>query len=458
MALWDGRFSGSPSEDMVRFSECIDIDMRMWEQDITGSIAHAEMLGSVGLISAEEAALLRSGLEQVAKELESGEFKPLPEHEDIHMAVESRLTEIVGAVGAKLHTARSRNDQVATDVRLWMRDKLGMLLEAQGGLVAALVERVEGDGSVLIPGFTHLQRGQPILLGHHLLAHAWMVQRDALRLSDCLGRLDACPLGAGAMAGTPHPIDRQKSAEGLGFSRPVSNAMDAVAARDHLLEAAACCAIASTHLSRQAEELVLWSTAEFRLIRMGESHTTGSSIMPQKRNPDAAELVRGKSGRVVGSLNALLTMVKGLPLAYNRDLQEDREALFDAIETSIACTRITASMWRELTVYHERYESELQGDFLLATEIADYLVTKGVPFREAHHVSGQVVAHCEANEHGLDRVADDEWTGFHPELDAGVRGWLEPRAAAERRTSFGGTASVEIRRQVDELHQWLGRS
>lgn len=458
MALWDGRFSGSPSEDMVRFSECIDVDMRMWEHDITGSIAHAEMLGAVGLISLEEAASLREGLEQVAKELESGAYKPLPEHEDIHMAVESRLTEIVGAVGAKLHTARSRNDQVATDVRLWMREKLGMLLEAQGGLVAALVERVEGDGAVLIPGFTHLQRGQPILLGHHLLAHAWMVQRDALRLSDCLGRLDACPLGAGAMAGTPHPIDPHKSAELLGFSRPISNAMDAVASRDHLLEAAACCAIASTHLSRQAEELVLWSTAEFRLIRMGESHTTGSSIMPQKRNPDAAELVRGKSGRVMGSLNALLVMVKGLPLAYNRDLQEDREALFDAIETSIACTRITASMWRELTVYHERYEVELQGDFLLATEIADYLVTKGVPFREAHHVSGQVVAHCEANEHGLDRVLDSEWAGFHPELDSGVRSWLDPRAAAERRNSFGGTATTEIQRQVDELHQWLGRS
>jgi argininosuccinate lyase len=455
MALWDGRFSGGPSEEMVRFSECIDIDLRMWRHDIEGSKAHATMLGTVGLLTADEVVALLEGLEKVGLELESGAFVPTAEHEDIHMAVESRLTEIVGPVGAKLHTARSRNDQVATDVRLWMRAKLHQLLDCQRGLVAALVERVEIDGDVLIPGFTHLQRGQPILLGHHLLAHAWMVQRDALRLADCLVRLDACPLGAGAMAGTPHPIDRFKSAELLGFSKPVSNAMDAVAARDHLLEAATCCAIAMTHLSRQAEELVLWSTAEFGLVRMGESHTTGSSIMPQKRNPDAAELVRGKSGRVVGALNALLMMVKGLPLAYNRDLQEDREALFDAIETTMACTRISASMWRELQVNRSRYEEELKGDFLLATEIADYLVTKGVPFRDAHHVSGEVVAYCEAQDLGLDAVDEARWSDFHPALDAGVRAWLEPRSAAERRRSHGGTATVEIKRQVAELRSWL---
>ena len=323
MALWDGRFSGGPSEEMVLFSECIGIDMRMWREDIEGSIAHATMLASVGLITQDESTQLVHGLQQVAQELESGAFVPGAEHEDIHMAVESRLTEIVGSVGAKLHTARSRNDQVATDVRLWMRQKLGGLYTAQKALLQALIERVEQDGDVLIPGFTHLQRGQPIFLGHHLLAHAWMVKRDAERVLDCLKRLDACPLGAGAMAGTPHPIDRHQSAELLGFKEPISNAMDAVASRDHLLEAASCCAIAMSHLSRQAEELVLWSTSEFRLIRMGEPHTTGSSIMPQKRNPDAAELVRGKAGRVVGSLNALLTMVKGLPLAYNRDLQED---------------------------------------------------------------------------------------------------------------------------------------
>ncbi len=454
MALWDGRFSGGPSEEMVRFSECIGIDMRMWREDIQGSVAHAKMLAAVGLITTAESEQLVQGLQQVAGELESGAFVPSAEHEDIHMAVESRLTEIVGSVGAKLHTARSRNDQVATDVRLWMRATLGALCTAQQELLQALLDRVDVDGDVLIPGFTHLQRGQPIFLGHHLLAHAWMVKRDAERILDCMKRLDACPLGAGAMAGTPHPIDRHLSAELLGFKHPISNAMDAVAARDHLIEAVGCCAIAMSHLSRQAEELVLWSTAEFRLIRMGEPHTTGSSIMPQKRNPDAAELVRGKMGRVVGSLNALLTMVKGLPLAYNRDLQEDREALFDAVETATACTRITASMWRELSVVRDRYDAALQGDFLLATEIADYLVTKGVPFREAHHVSGCVVSTCEQEGIGLHQLESARWTTFHPDLDEGVETWLEPNVAADRRNSYGGTALTEIRRQLDELRQW----
>jgi argininosuccinate lyase len=456
MALWDGRFSQGPAEDMIRFSECLDVDLRMWRQDIAGSRAHAAMLAEVGVLSEEDVAAILAGLDEVEAELASGAYRPGPEREDIHMAVEARLIERIGPVGARLHTARSRNDQVATDLRLWMRDALTELQEAQRDLVAALLERVDADGDVLMPGFTHLQRGQPILLGHHLLAHAWMVQRDAERLGDALRRLDRCPLGAGAMAGTPHAIDRHRTAALLGFSAPVDNAMDAVSARDHLCEAAAACAIAMSHLSRQAEELVLWSSQEFAFVRLGDGYATGSSIMPQKRNPDAAELVRGKAGRVFGDLQALLTMVKGLPLAYNRDLQEDRAALFDAIDTTLACARITAGVWRTLSVARDRYEGELQGDFLLATELADHLVRRGVPFREAHHVVGRIVGWCEAQGVDFTALDLDRLRSFHPDFGEDAPEWLDPRGAAERRTSFGGTASAEVRRQVETLRGWLG--
>lgn len=455
MALWDGRFSGGPAADMVQFSESLGVDMRMWREDLEGSRAHATMLGEVGLLSEAELAAVLDGLERVGAELADGRFVPTAAHEDIHMAVEARLIELIGDVGARLHTARSRNDQVATDVRLWLRSRLTTLHGALVDLVAALVDRVEADGAVLIPGFTHLQRGQPVLLGHHLLAYAWMVKRDAGRVADALSRNDASPLGAGAMAGTPHPIDRHRSAELLGFSRPVDNAMDAVAARDHQCEAASVCAIAMTHLSRMAEELVLWSTDEFALIRMGDAYATGSSIMPQKRNPDAAELVRGKVGRVVGDLQALLVMVKGLPLAYNRDLQEDREALFDALETTTACVRITAGMWRSLEVRADRYEAALRGHFLLATELADFLVTRGVPFRDAHRVVGELVGDCEAKGTNFSALTVDDLRRAHPSFDGDALAWLDPRQAAERRTSFGGTASSEIRRQVGALRAWV---
>ena len=458
MLFRSGRFSAGPAQDMVNFSECLGVDMRMWRQDIEGSRAHATMLATVGLITTEDLATLLAGLDTVAAELEDGRYVPGPETEDIHMAVESRLIALVGDVGARLHTARSRNDQVATDVRLWMRDALNTLAEAQMDLVRALVERVEEDGDVLMPGFTHLQRGQPIFLGHHLLAYAWMVKRDVERTQDVLKRLDACPLGAGAMAGTPHPIDREQTARLLNFSAPVPNAMDAVSARDHLCEATAACAIAMSHLSRQSEELVIWSSQEFRYIRLGDAYATGSSIMPQKRNPDAAELVRGKSGRVFGSLTALLTMVKGLPLAYNRDLQEDKAALFDAIDTTLACTRITAGVWRTLSVHRDRYEDVLRGDFLLATELADHLVTQGVPFRTAHHVSGRIVAYCEAQGIGFDALTLADLRTFHDGFADDALTWLDPRSAADRRTSLGGTAMSQVSAQVSALHAWLGTS
>ncbi|MCB9743367.1 MAG: argininosuccinate lyase [Alphaproteobacteria bacterium] len=455
MALWDGRFDGGPVEEMQRFSESLGVDLRMFEEDIDGSRAHTAMLAQVGLLSADEAARIQEGLERVRAELREGSYRPGIELEDVHMAVETRLIEHIGDVGGKLHTARSRNDQVATDVRLWMKRRIQQLDATLVRLIAALLDRVEADGRTLIPGFTHLQRGQPIWLGHHLLAYAWMVSRDRERLADLLRRVDRSPLGAGAMAGTPHPIDRAFSAAQMGFAEVLENAMDAVASRDHQQELASACAICMTHLSRMAEELVTWSSREFALVRLGEGYTTGSSIMPQKRNPDAAELVRGKAGRVYGDLMALLTMVKGLPLAYNRDLQEDREALFDAVETTMACASITAGCWATLTVNRGRYTEELRGDFLLATELADYLAARGVPFRDAHHVSGRLVKWCEQRGVGFEALTLEVLQQHHAAFEADALEWLDPEAAAERRRSQGGTAWVEVQRQVALLRASL---
>ena len=454
MALWDGRFGAGPADEMLRFSESLGIDLGMVEEDVRGSIAHATMLQEVGLLSVDEARTVCDGLQAVLAEARAGLFKPELKHEDVHMAVEARLTELVGDVGGKLHTARSRNDQVATDVRLWLKTRLGALDAQLSRLIGALVDRVASDGRTLIPGFTHLQRGQPIWLGHHLLAHAWALTRDRARLADALGRVDLSPWGACAMAGTPHPIDRDRTAALLGFAGVVENAMDAVSARDHLTETAAACAICMTRLSRMAEELVLWSAPEFGLVRMAEAWATGSSIMPQKRNPDAAELVRGKTGRVHGDLVALMTMEKGLPLAYNRDLQEDREALFDAVNTTTACVSVMAGMWSSLTV-NDPYAARLEGGFLLATELADYLAAKGVPFRDAHHVSGRLVKWCE--DRGTDFTALDLplLQQHHPAFAADALDWLDPAGAAERRTSRGGTAWSEITRQCDLLRAGL---
>ncbi len=456
MSLLRGRFSQGTSSEMEAFSSSLDVDLRMLDEDVDGSIAHATMLGEVGILTEDEARMLTAGLERVREEIRSGAWAPTDAHEDVHMAVEARLTELVGEVGKKIHTARSRNDQVATDVRLWLKRRLAEMDEALVELLTALAERVEADGDVLVPGFTHLQRGQPILLGHHLLAHTSALERDRARFRDALRRVDLSPVGACAMAGTPHPIDRRRTAELLGFAGVALNAMDAVAARDHEQEVVAACAITMTHLSRMAEELVIFSTSEFDLVRLGEGYATGSSIMPQKRNPDAAELVRGKVARVHGDLVALLTLLKAQPMAYNRDLQEDREALFDAVETTMASLRITAGMWRTLEVRRDRYERELQGDFSLATELADLLVERGVPFREAHEVVGRIVRWCEERGENLSAVTPEVAKGFHPELPEDLTPWLDPRAAAERRTSLGGTAPSEVKRQVEALRRRLG--
>lgn len=453
--LIGGRFDQPTGDDMLRYSSSLAVDLQMLDEDVAGSLAHAQMLGEVGLLSDDEVSTLCQGLEQVRRDIAEGRWVPDDRHEDIHMAVETRLTEVVGEAGKKLHTARSRNDQVATDVRLWLKKRLLGLDAAVVGLVEALLDRIAAEGRTLMPGYTHLQRGQPILLGHHLLAHVGPLMRDRERFRDALGRVDRSPLGACAMAGTPHPIDRRRSAEILGFGGLVDNAMDAVAARDHEQETVAACAICMTHLSRMAEELVLWSAAEFRFVRMGEAYATGSSIMPQKRNPDAAELVRGKTARVQGDLQTLLAMVKNLPLAYNRDLQEDREALFHAVETTRASLDICRGMWRTLDIHTERFEADLTGDFSLATELADLLASRGVPFREAHEVVGGIVRWCEEQGGNLTLLTAEIARGFHDAFPEDLGDWLDPRAAVERRTSLGGTAWSEVQRQVDELRRRL---
>jgi argininosuccinate lyase len=451
MALWSGRFEGGPAEEMQVFSESLSTDLLMWEEDIAGSMAHATMLGEVGLLSSEEVSTIHAGLQKVSDELHGG-WVPGVDQEDIHMAVEGRLHSIIGTVAGKLHTARSRNDQVALDVRLWLRTRLDQLSAEIAALIGALLDRAESDGRTLIPGFTHLQRGQPIWMGHHLLAYAWAFSRDRERIVDARGRVNRCPLGAAAMAGTPHPIDRARTAELLGFSGPLENAMDAVSSRDHLLEATAAASILSLTLSRMAEELVLWSTREFNYIRLSEAWSTGSSIMPQKRNPDAAEIVRGKTGRVVGALVSLMTMMKGLPMAYNRDMQEDRPPLFDAMHTTIACVRVMTGCISSMEI---RGGPDLTGDPLLATELADFLASRGVPFRDAHHVVGRIVRDCETRGIGLDALGVDGLQAFHPAFDADALEWLEPESAAERRTSRGGTAWCEVTRQIGLLRQSL---
>jgi argininosuccinate lyase len=451
MALWDGRFAGSPSAEMQAFSHSMGTDLLMWEEDIAGSRAHATMLGEVGLLSTDEVEALQRGLDAVARDLQDG-WKPDMALEDIHMAVETRLGHHAGEVAGKLHTARSRNDQVATDVRLWLRARVDVLDGMLARLIRAIVDRTEADGRTLVPGMTHLQRGQPIWLGHHLLAHAWALSRDRERLQDARKRVNRSPLGAAAMAGTPHPIDRARTAELLGFDAPMDNAMDAVACRDHLIEVTSACVITMVHLSRIAEELVMWSSREFGWVRLSDEWSTGSSIMPQKRNPDAPELVRGKSGRVVGDLNALITMCKGLPMAYNRDLQEDREALFDAMHTTIACVSVTAGCFESLTVLGG---PDLTGDFALATELADFLAREGVPFREAHHVAGGLVKLAESRGENLSGLSLDDLKTAHPAFTEDALGWLDPETAAERRTSLGGTAWSEVERQIRVLRAKL---
>ena len=453
MSRLRGRFESEVDRLLHDFASSIELDLEIADEDLEASLAHAEMLSETLIITPEDGEALAGGLEQIRQEMAEGTWRPPPEDEDIHMAVEARLVELVGEPGRRLHTARSRNDQVATDVRLWLKRRLAEMDGALRELIGVLLDRVASDGRTLIPGYTHLQRAQPILLGHHLLAHAWALSRDLERFAGAARRTNRSPLGACALAGTPHPVDRTATAERLGFAGVVENAMDAVSARDHLQETAACCAICMARLSQMAEELVLWSSAEFGLVRMGEGFATSSSIMPQKMNPDGAELVRGKAGGVFADLQTLLILTKGLPLAYNRDLQEDRAPLYHAIFQTLGSVRLMAAMWPALSVDADRFESELRGDLSLATELADYLVEKEVPFREAHEAVARLVRWCDEQGANLTAAHGGAARQFHPVLPDDLGPWLDPRAAVERRTSRGGTAWAEVERQVAMLRK-----
>src|SRR5262245_25475825 len=404
-----GRFAGGPGADVARFSESISFDWRLWKHDILGSSVHATMLQKIGVLTAAEAKAIIAGLDKIGKEIAAGTFKWKPELEDVHMNIESPLTKRVPA-GAKLHTARSRNDQVALDVRLWLRDEITSLLGEIVKLQSALVALGEHNADVIIPGYTHLQRAQPVYFAHHLLAYVEMLERDCERLWGCHSRVNVCPLGSGAIAGSTLKLDRVLVAKLLGFVdtagkvQITQNSMDAVSDRDFAIEFCAAGAVLAMHLSRLAEDVILWASAEFNFIRISDAYTTGSSLMPQKKNPDVAELTRGKSGRVFGNLVSLLTLMKGLPMTYNRDLQEDKERLFDTADTVSACVQLMAAMLGKTKVNAAACQAAASDPALLATDLADYLVKKGMPFRKAHHVVGAVVAFAEKNRKPLNNV------------------------------------------------------
>ena len=452
--IWGGRFAGGPGLEMEEINASINFDKRLYAQDIAASKAHAEMLQSRSIISDDDADAILSGLDSILAEIEAGEFAYNRQLEDIHMNVESRLGELIGDAAGRLHTARSRNDQVATDFRLWVRDALTRSESEMRGLQAALIDRAEEHAATVMPGFTHLQSAQPVTFGHHLLAYVEMLGRDRGRLGDCLTRLNECPLGAAALAGTSFPIDRQASAAALGFDRPAANSIDAVSDRDFALEALSTAAIAATHLSRLAEELVIWSSAQFAFIRLSDGFSTGSSIMPQKRNPDAAELVRAKTGRITGALVALLMVMKGLALSYAKDMQEDKEPLFDAFDSLSLCLRASAGMIRDLQVDAKAMAAAAGEGHATATELADWLVRElGMPFREAHHVTGRVVRRADELACRLEELSLEELQAVEPRITAAARDVLDPVRAVESRSSYGGTAPHQVLAQVTRARQ-----
>ncbi len=416
-----GRFSSGPDAEVSRFTESISFDSRMWRQDIRGSIAHARMLKSIGILDPEEFGSIEQGLNQIGKEIEAGSFPWDEALEDVHMNIEAVLTQRVPA-GAKLHTGRSRNDQVALDTRLWVKDAIRQVQEEIRDFQKALIDLAERSGKTIIPGYTHLQRAQPVYFAHHCLAYVEMLDRDWGRFEDTWKRTNACPLGCGALAGSTLPLDREMTAKELGFvdetGEPAlcQNSMDAVSDRDYLIEFCSAASITAIHFSRYCEDIILWASSEFDFIKIADAFTTGSSLMPQKKNPDLAELTRGKTGRVIGSLMTLLTLVKGLPMTYNRDLQEDKEPLFDAFDTIHSSTRILAAMTRAMEPKSKQCLAAASDPALLATDLADYLVRKGMAFRKAHHVVGEVVAYAEKQEIALDQIPAEAMASIHPDL------------------------------------------
>ncbi|TDR87138.1 argininosuccinate lyase [Enterovirga rhinocerotis] len=453
--MWGGRFASGPAEIMADINASIDFDKRLATQDIRGSKAHAAMLGQTGILSAEDVEAIVAGLDRVAGEIESGEFAFSRELEDIHMNVESRLRDLIGPAAGRLHTARSRNDQVATDMKLWMRDAIDGIDAQLADLMQALAEKALAHADAVMPGFTHLQSAQPVTFGHHLLAYVEMIRRDRGRFKCARRRLNECPLGSAALAGTSFPIDRHATAEALGFTRPTANSLDAVSDRDFVLETLAACSIAAMHLSRFAEEIVLWTTPQFAFVKLSDAFTTGSSIMPQKRNPDAAELVRGKTGRIFGALQGLLVVLKGLPLAYGKDMQEDKEGAFDAIHTLSLCLAATAGMVRDMEPDRDTMRRWAGAGYATATDLADWLVrVLGLPFRDAHHVTGRIVGLASAKDVGLEELSLAEMQEVEPRITPAVFDVLGVEASVRSRTSHGGTAPDNVAAQA---RAWLDR-
>ena len=455
MKLWGGRFQKETDSLVNDFNSSIQFDGRMYREDIAGSLAHAAMLARQGIISREDGAAIAAGLQEVLSDIESGRAELTEDNEDIHMNVETLLTAKIGAAGKRLHTGRSRNDQVAVDLRLYLRHEIAEIKRDILDLQRAILEQARQYQEAVMPGYTHLQRAQPISFAHHLLAYGAMLCRDVTRLEDCGRRMNECPLGCGALAGTTYPIDRFMTAEALGFDRPMGNSLDGVSDRDYALELMGALSLLMMHLSRFSEEIILWCSWEFKFIELDDGYSTGSSIMPQKKNPDVAELVRGKTGRVYGDLMGLLTAMKGLPLAYNKDMQEDKEAVFDAVDTVKMCLPVFAGMIRTMKVLPENMRRAAGRGFINATDCADYLTKKGMPFRDAYTVTGKLVARCAAQGRTLEELTLPELQELSPLFGEDVYEALKLENCMGQRSSYGGPAVSETTRQIAELERFI---
>ncbi len=450
---WGGRFKHKTNRLVESFTVSVAVDRRLYAHDIQGSIAHCKTLGKARVLTASETRTIVQGLESVKMEFDRGRFRFTPQDEDIHMAIERRLTELIGPLGGKLHTGRSRNDQVALDIRLYLRDELSRLVVNLEDFQRVLVAKGKANLTVAMPGYTHLQRAQPVLFAHHLLAYVEMIERDKGRLRDGSVRMNVMPLGSGALAGTNYPVDRRFTAELLGFPSVTQNSLDAVSDRDFVIEIASALSITMMHLSRLSEELILWSSQEFKFVGLPDTFCTGSSMMPQKKNPDVPELVRGKTGRVYGHLVNLLTTLKALPLSYNRDLQEDKPALFDALDTVAASVKVLTELMRRLTVNRDVLKRAVQGGGMLATEVADYLVARGVPFREAHAITGRLVRASLDQGREFTAFSLNELRAFSERIEKGLLARLTVTAAIDRKSQVGGTARTSVERRIKELER-----
>ena len=455
MKLWGGRFQKDTDQLVNELNASIGFDQRLYREDITGSMAHAAMLADCGIISKEDAAAITSGLEGILADIEAGKVAFTADNEDIHMNVEALLTTRIGDAGKRLHTARSRNDQVALDFRMYVREQIPVIVEQLLELETVLCRQARKYQTAVMPGYTHLQRAQPISFAQHLMAYAAMFRRDVTRLEDCKARLDECPLGSGALAGTTYPVDRWETAQALGFAAPMGNSLDGVSDRDYALELLSGLSILMMHLSRFAEEVILWCSWEFKFIELDDAYATGSSIMPQKKNPDVAELVRGKTGRVYGDLMSLLTVMKGLPLAYNKDMQEDKEPVFDAVDTVEMCLPVFAAMLDTMTVRTDNMRKAAGHGFINATDCADYLTKKGMPFRDAYTVTGKLVAQCTAQGKTLEELTLEELQAVSPLFEQDVYDALNLENCMALRSSYGGPAVSETARQIGEIEQFI---